>query len=159
MSTLNDIPGTDWLRLSNITSLLLVAVAALVGCGGGGGGGGGSRPPPVADTTPPTVSINTPDAGTTFTTARNVTIVATADDDSGFRESNFFGMAFWNPRMTRHPLVPDGRSIFPTTALTVGLRVPMTNPAMKPHLPRSVLLSTLRRAAEHPTPTHRSMFL
>jgi len=71
-------------------SLMLLAMTTFSGCGGGGGGG---NPPPVTpptDTTPPSVSISAPDAGATFTTARNVSISAIADDDTGISRIEFY---------------------------------------------------------------------
>lgn len=89
MNKSNRSPGADWPQRCVKMSALLVTAAVLVGCSSSDGGGS-PPPPPPADTTPPTVSITTPDAATTFTTARNVTIAAIADDDSAVSRVEFY---------------------------------------------------------------------
>jgi len=91
MTKSRQISDVTRLKLSVRAFLLLVAMAAFSACGGGGGGV--STPPPVsppADTTPPTVSVSAPDAGTTFTSARNVTVSATANDDTAVSMVEFY---------------------------------------------------------------------
>jgi hypothetical protein len=74
----------------SIAAALAAPISAMAAKPGGGGGGGNTGCGGKPDRTAPTISISSPASGTTYTTAQTVTVNATASDNVGITQVEFY---------------------------------------------------------------------